>query len=342
MSSDDGLKTNNNKQRIPELDVLKGVGIFLMVFDHVGWGELCHTYIQSFHMPLFFIVSGFLFKKRKCKEEIYKRIKNLLIPYYSFGLVYLILSIMVYKNVEQFIKGVRAVFIYPTDIDCMPFAPALWFFPRMFIVDVLYNYISNLIGNRKYKIVIILLISCPVICFSIICDNMLPFAIEPVAVGLIFFMIGDLIKNNENELLRYAQKIPAIIMASILHLTLSIVNQSCDMRSARYHNIILYFIDSILGTFVFFCIASEICKIGKTARDIFAFLSRNAIVYICMNQILISAFNKGLYMLSMKTNVENVVWVIVMKCICFNVVMFGCAAINHQIRKSKIKFILGR
>lgn len=48
------------KTRSVELDILKGIGIFLMVFDHVGWGGAVHTYIQSFHMPLFFIVSGYL------------------------------------------------------------------------------------------------------------------------------------------------------------------------------------------------------------------------------------------------------------------------------------------
>lgn len=53
----------DNEKRFLELDILKGIGILLMVFDYVGWGMTIHTYIQSFHMPLFFIVSGFLYKK---------------------------------------------------------------------------------------------------------------------------------------------------------------------------------------------------------------------------------------------------------------------------------------
>ena len=53
------------KVRNQEVDILKGIGIFLMVFDHVGWGSTIHTLIQSFHMPLFFIASGLLWHSQK-------------------------------------------------------------------------------------------------------------------------------------------------------------------------------------------------------------------------------------------------------------------------------------
>ena len=66
------------------LDVLRGIGIFLMVFDHVGWGSAVHTYIQSFHMPLFFIVSGYLWKNEDVFQVIKKRFKTLMIPYIFF------------------------------------------------------------------------------------------------------------------------------------------------------------------------------------------------------------------------------------------------------------------
>ena len=72
-----------------EIDLLKGFGIFLMVFDHVGWGMLVHTYIQSFHMPLFFIVSGFLWKEGQTTKEVsLKKSKVALKPYVFFALSY--------------------------------------------------------------------------------------------------------------------------------------------------------------------------------------------------------------------------------------------------------------
>lgn len=51
------METNIRNRSI---DVLKGIGIILVVFNHVSWGKGVFTYIQSFHMPLFFVLSGYL------------------------------------------------------------------------------------------------------------------------------------------------------------------------------------------------------------------------------------------------------------------------------------------
>ena len=45
--------------RIDEIDVMRGIGILLVVIGHVfPAGKRVHTFIYSFHMPLFFIISG--------------------------------------------------------------------------------------------------------------------------------------------------------------------------------------------------------------------------------------------------------------------------------------------
>lgn len=48
-------------QRIKWIDLTKGVAIFLMVCGHTGIPSLISNWIWSFHMPLFFIISGMLF-----------------------------------------------------------------------------------------------------------------------------------------------------------------------------------------------------------------------------------------------------------------------------------------
>lgn len=54
------------KQRIGYLDIAKGIGILLMIFGHIDGGGVVQTWIYSFHIPLFFIVSGIIvFKQNK-------------------------------------------------------------------------------------------------------------------------------------------------------------------------------------------------------------------------------------------------------------------------------------
>lgn len=52
-------------KRDATIDTVKGIGIFLIVFGHLNLQEPMQTIIYSFHIPLFFIVSGMLFRREK-------------------------------------------------------------------------------------------------------------------------------------------------------------------------------------------------------------------------------------------------------------------------------------
>ena len=82
------------RERDQPLDILRGMGILLMVFDHVGWGSLVHIYIQSFHMPLFFIVSGYFWTNEDFMVLLNKRFKTLIVPYIFFSACYLCLQMI--------------------------------------------------------------------------------------------------------------------------------------------------------------------------------------------------------------------------------------------------------
>lgn len=88
------------EKRIGEIDVLKGIGILLMIIDHCfGWGQnvFLHSLIQSFHMPLFFIVSGYLWKeKNQIKDYINHKIKTLLVPHFHFCMIYSLVFIALF------------------------------------------------------------------------------------------------------------------------------------------------------------------------------------------------------------------------------------------------------
>ena len=71
--------------RIVEFDIAKGIGIILVVIGHQNIPHSVTNWIFSFHMPLFFILSGFFFSSKKKFYEIFKRrVKSLIIPYVFF------------------------------------------------------------------------------------------------------------------------------------------------------------------------------------------------------------------------------------------------------------------
>ena len=86
----DSLETAK-KQRIEYIDVLKGIGILSVVLLHTYSGyeisgkpiEYVLKYFTSFHMALFFFLSGLLFNPviSDYKERIVRKIKTLFLPF---------------------------------------------------------------------------------------------------------------------------------------------------------------------------------------------------------------------------------------------------------------------
>ena len=94
------------------LDVLKAVSIVLVVFGHaiqygsgmeyLSWGSCLYnpvfSFIYSFHMPLFMLISGYLFffstRNKTAKELIIAKAKQILIPLFCWSFVSLIVHII--------------------------------------------------------------------------------------------------------------------------------------------------------------------------------------------------------------------------------------------------------
>lgn len=69
-----------NGERDETFDVLKGLAILLVIIGHCEIGAL-HSFIYSFHVPLFFFVSGYFLKQRPVRDEVRLNFKRLIIPY---------------------------------------------------------------------------------------------------------------------------------------------------------------------------------------------------------------------------------------------------------------------
>ena len=68
--------------RNKQIDVMRGIGIFLVV--------LGHTYHNSgmlylFHMPLFIMLSGYLYRVSDLKKTIKNKVVRLWVPFVAFN-----------------------------------------------------------------------------------------------------------------------------------------------------------------------------------------------------------------------------------------------------------------
>ena len=67
-------------KRIKWIDMLKGIGVIAVVVGHFYNNETLLRIISSFHMPLFFFISGYLFVPQKADEWIRKKYLSIIKP----------------------------------------------------------------------------------------------------------------------------------------------------------------------------------------------------------------------------------------------------------------------
>lgn len=65
------------KERNVTIDIMKGIGIILMVVGHSGCPSFLRNFIYTFHMPLFFMISGYLITESKL--NVIKKNKNFIL-----------------------------------------------------------------------------------------------------------------------------------------------------------------------------------------------------------------------------------------------------------------------
>ena len=86
--------------RITWIDWAKAAGIVLVVYSHIP-GAALRNAVFLFHMPLWFILSGYLYKERKLKEEACRCFMCLFVPSLIYNGALLIITPPPYRFVNQ-------------------------------------------------------------------------------------------------------------------------------------------------------------------------------------------------------------------------------------------------
>ena len=135
----------DGKKRITWIDTLRGIAMLLVVLGHCGGiSPTAGIIIYAFHMPLFFMISGLLFRVSKydtllaCVKD---KVVKLLVPYACFFVLNIGLQILgkrllgnpiTTKPVEYLVGFLTAGKSGVTSCN------ALWFLPCLFFVSILY------------------------------------------------------------------------------------------------------------------------------------------------------------------------------------------------------------
>lgn len=85
---------------IEEVDISKGIGMVLVITGHLCVSVSLRNFIYSFHMPLFFILSGIVYNVARTRTRKAIQIKKILTEYIEWSGIYLVFDYIVRYGIE--------------------------------------------------------------------------------------------------------------------------------------------------------------------------------------------------------------------------------------------------
>ena len=262
------LKPNAKREKY--LDIAKGLGIFLVVMGHsipdastpAGISDpyfvILFGLIYSFHMPLFFFISGLLTRpitistdKASFKFGVLKKLFNrLLVPYFFVGLCYLPFKLLLssFANKPYDLENLWKIFLGLNPDG------ELWFLYALFMVKCIALMFDNRVNMPALALSLILAVVD--IKFSLLPCNILWY--------LFFLLAGMYMRNNHQDWI-----VNTTFTKTVAYLLIFIISNYMLIHMSIIEWKLL---TSLSGTLLFLNIALMMSKTDNMLTNVFELL----------------------------------------------------------------------
>lgn len=279
------------------IDIAKGIGILLIIIGHSPFSQFIKDVIYTFHIPLFFFISGYLFNWGKYKKNINQflvnKIKRLVIPYFLTNIIilstfYLLSYFKIYKFKSNLsIKCLIGIFygngapLNPSTIFTNTINIPSWFLVCLFCGFIILCIIAY--SHEKYGISF----SCCLCLFLILIGFeiskylYLPWGLDISCVSMIFMFSGYLMNYyNIHPFQNVSEKNYINLLLILILFVLIKINGSVDMNMRNYANPLVFAIGGLLGTHITIELSKEIAKKENSLSKLFIFTGKNSLTIL--------------------------------------------------------------
>lgn len=261
-----------SKKNIVWIDIVKFIGIFLVIWGHVHLyvnNSSCldnlNRFIYLFHMPLFFIIAGYLYHSKGKKENYKKIFWGLFIPYliYQFSFLPFRLGRIVLAGdadiVTAFIKLAAGIilgdFLGPNPHFYAVCGP-LWFVVSIIQLRLIFNNI-----NLNAKNLILLNLTAVSILKVLFYFNIdLYFCLDNTLMAIPYFSLGyflqkrryfEIPEKHKNILKDLILIVISVIVLCIILKYNGVVQMNMNItEKLKYKSLVLAYLGGITGTYM--------------------------------------------------------------------------------------------
>lgn len=293
-------------KRIEYMDIARGIGILLVVLGHNDFEALSlyvHQVIYSFHIPLFFFLSGYFINTTIPFFEFFKkRFSSLLKPY--FFTIFLIYFVSVSFEKMGFTMAITRIVksLYGTGhyIDWVQ----LWFLPELFVVSLYAFLFIRLFGNLSNRwirwgiLLITLGASLPFLTtfypftISLLGKQFelygLPFGLDLVFLSGFFFILGNEVRQVTSE--KTFDNLFLLLGSFIVLLVLNyLFTYEIDFNIRQYESFPVNTVEAILGILFILALSRQIELHTTRLASVFKYLGNISLI-ILLFHVPIQAF----------------------------------------------------
>ena len=300
------------EKRIGYIDIAKGLGILVIVLAHndlAGYHPTLHKFIYSFHIPLFFFLSGMFFRPERTFSETLRRRFNTLLKPYLFTIFLIYLGEAAFSNMTfPVIAGRIAKSMYATGyyIDWVQ----LWFIPHLFAVAI-FAWIAwrDIFGRIRMDwlrwLLLFAMLAAGVLTMPYFWPFLapiiggeffgLPFSLDLVLASGFFFLVGY--EVNQRPLEKFFAS--PLVLAGTFGLLLTMIlllPPVLDFNTRTYPSLWINTLEALLGIAMTLSLARNLEKWSEKAANVFRYFGRISLVilifHVPIQETLFSKFTR--------------------------------------------------
>ena len=262
--------------------------MFLVIVGHVETYDFINRMIYSFHMPLFFVLSGFFLKPDHFgKKSIIKDFRSIMVPYFLTGAVICVSQFINFKDDFFQVSTSKIFSLFCVGISyngdmLINFIGAIWFLEVLFLSKIITMCMLQCNRGRIY----IYILSIISMAFTKITKYTLPFGILQAITVSSFIVIGydsyrlKLLETITNKKFVYTIVVISIILSSFFAVSTRLNSYKYNLLSVLVSSFIVFSFLLLVRN----CQVSRNCFSSKL-KKIFVFCGRFSLVILCVHSV---------------------------------------------------------
>jgi polysaccharide biosynthesis protein PslL len=311
------------------IDIARAIGIILVVFGH-NWivlhdrNELFRI-VFSFHVPLFFFLSGlFLKDSQHFNKFIRSKADVLLKPY-----LVILISIGIFKLFKTTIIGLKepslltyflGVFYASGATITIAWRP-LWFLPHLFLASVISILILRMTIHLKYRemwlySISLILLSTGIYTIGILLPTLtnlnqwsgLPWSFDLMPIDISFILCGFLLREQVKSM---NFRLLSLSIVTILFMSLHYYfNETMDLNLRIYGNPLISSLQAVTGIYIILSISSFLQRF-TILRQWLTYLSSGSLFILIFHSVIQELTFLGLSRISYSNYLNGIVSLVV-------------------------------